>query len=513
MHLNIFVMKIGEEAKTPDTKCRSCFLCRAEASRVGGSCDSNEFTFQTVIGSRLKLLLQQVTNRTILLRVTFVLFVSGVLILPAQAEVMQIDLTSALRLAHEQNTELAIQLEKVKQAELGQNMAWYQWLPTVRAGFSSADQDGHLQNTNGTVQHVDRTASSRGFGLPTVGTGLSPQPGLALELDLAEGIFQPLAASQRLKAALAEETEARQNLALQVAGAYYELVQSKRMMTIAGEAANNAGNLHKVTTDFAEAGEGLLADAERAAVESLIQQNKLESARVRATAASGRLVQLLRLNDQAELVPVDSMIVPLSLFPVEPHLDSLINKALTNRPELKRYEALVKAEEASLNQESWGMLIPKLGASYSDSRYKGGPSGSVSSYADRNESSVAVYWELENLGFTSWAKKQSQESRLREAQARENQAESDIIADVNLALSQYRAAGKQVEFLKEAVDRARNAFELSLDRIYENQGLPLEALQAMKALAEVESLYLNASAQRNLSQLYLLAATGDEIEL
>jgi outer membrane protein TolC len=315
---------------------------------------------------------------------------------------MQIDLTSALRLANEQNTELAIQLERVKQAEIGQNMAWYQWLPTVRAGFGSSDQDGLLQNTNGTVEKVDRSASSHGFGLPTVGSGLSPQPGLALALDLAEGIFQPLAASQKLKAARAEETEARQNLALQVAGAYYELVQSKRMMAIAAEAADNAGNLAKVTGDFAEAGEGLQADADRAAVESLIQQNNLESARVRGTAASSRLVRLLRLNELVQLEPVDSMIVPLQLFPVEPQLDSLINKALTNRPELKRYEALVKAEEVALTQESWGLLIPKLGATYSDTGYKGGPSGSVSNYTGRDESSVAIYWELENLGFTSW---------------------------------------------------------------------------------------------------------------
>jgi outer membrane protein TolC len=359
---------------------------------------------------------------------------------------------------------------------------------------------------------VDRKANSRGLGLPTTGSGLAPQPGLAVEIDLAEGIFQPLAAKQKLQAARAEEAQARLDTSLQVASAYYDLIQSKRMMSIAEQATTHAENLAKVTADFAEAGEGLLADAERADVESLIQQNKLETARLRATTASVQLVQLLRIDEQVELEPIDSMIVPIHLFPVEPQLDSLINKALANRPEMQRYSALVQLEEAQLNQRTWGLLIPKLGASYSDSSYKGRPAGSSASWRDRRESSVALYWELENLGMTSWAKQQSQESQLREARAREEQAEADIIADVNLALSQYRAAGKQVEFLKEAVDRARNAFELGQERIYENQGLPLEALQAMKALEEVEALYLSASAQRNLSQLYLLAATGDEIE-
>ena len=108
------------------------------------------------------------------------------------AEVMQIDLTSALRLANDQNTELAIQLERVKRAEIGKDIAWHQWLPTVRAGFGTSDQNGPLQNTNGSTIDADRKASSKGFGLPTVGSGLAPKPGLALELDLAEGIFQPL---------------------------------------------------------------------------------------------------------------------------------------------------------------------------------------------------------------------------------------------------------------------------------------------------------------------------------
>ena len=430
-----------------------------------------------------------------------------------RSEVMKIDLTSALRLADEQNTELAIQLERVKQAELDQNMAWYQWLPTVRAGYSSSNQDGALQNTTGSVFDIERKANARGFGLPTTGAGLAPQPGLSLEIDVAEGIFRPLASKQKLAAARAQQVQTRLGTTLQVASAYYDLVQAKRMVQIAEEAAENAKGLARTTNDFAEAGEGLQADAERAAVESLIQLNNLETAKLGAMSASVRLGQLLRLEEGIELEPVDSTIVPMSLFPADPQLDSLLNKALTNRPELLRYSALVEYEETQLNQRTWGLLFPKLGASFSDVSYKGRPSGTSASWQNRQESTVAIYWELENLGLTSWAKKESQQSRLREAQARQEQAEADIVADVSLALGEYRTAGKQAEFLKAAVDRARRAYELSNERIYEGQGLPLEVLQAMKALEEVEMLYLMVSAKRNLSQLYLLAATGDELEL
>ena len=171
-----------------------------------------------------------------------------------RSEVMKIDLTSALRLADEQNTELAIQLERVKQAELDQNMAWYQWLPTVRAGYSSSNQDGALQNTTGSVFDIERKANARGFGLPTTGAGLAPQPGLSLEIDVAEGIFRPLASKQKLAAARAQQVQTRLCTTLQVASAYYDLVQAKRMVQIAEEAAENAKGLARTTNDFAEAG-------------------------------------------------------------------------------------------------------------------------------------------------------------------------------------------------------------------------------------------------------------------
>ena len=433
------------------------------------------------------------------------------IILPLQAETLRIDLTSALRLANEQNTDLAIQLERVRRAEIDQNLAWYQWLPTLRAGFASADQTGPLQSTNGLVQPEDRTASSRGLGLATVGSGLAPAPGFSLEVDLAKGVFQPLVARQKLQAARAQETKARHNLTLEVAAAYYELVQSQRLMIIAREATTNADSLAKTTANFAAAGEGLKSDSARAAVESLIQQNDLEAARIRAAAASGRLVQLLRLTQQTELQAIDDMIVPLRLISGEPQLDAMIGQALANHPELDRYSALVKAEEALQQQQSLGLLLPKIRASYSDSSYKGGVAGSVSPYTDRRESAVAVYWEVEGFGLSSWARKSQQESWLREAQAQQSQVEANIIADVNLALTQYRASGRQLELLRQAVDHARSSYRLSQERIFENQGLPLEALQAMKTLAEVEAMHLSAAAQRNMAQLYLLAATGNDV--
>ena len=125
---------------------------------------------------------------------------------------------------------------------------------------------------------------------------------------------------------------------------------------------------------------------------------------------------------------------------------------------------------------------------------------------------MGLYWELDKLGLGSLNKNRIQKSKLREAAALERQAETDIVARVTQAYSQWKSAERQLDLAKDAVTRSRHAYELSRDRIYENQGLPLEALQAMKLLAETEAMYLEAAASYNIAQLALNASAGQGFE-
>ena len=82
----------------------------------------------------------------------------------AHAEPLLIDLPTALRLADEKNTDLAIQIQRVTQAELDKSAAWYQWVPTLRIGASYGWQNGALQETDGTI--IDEVLPP-GYVLPT----------------------------------------------------------------------------------------------------------------------------------------------------------------------------------------------------------------------------------------------------------------------------------------------------------------------------------------------------------
>ena len=60
----------------------------------------------------------------------------------------------------------------------------------------------------------------------------------------------------------------------------------------------------------------------------------------------------------------------------------------------------------------------------------------------------------------------------------------------------------------EAVTKARRSYALNRTRVFENQGLPIETLQAIQSLATAQSLHRDAVIDYNLAQFQLYTALG-----
>lgn len=439
-------------------------------------------------------------------------FLVLILAAAAHAQPQPIDLPTALRLADEQNTDLAIQIQQTTRAELDKAAAWYQWVPTLRVGASYGWQDGPLQETGGNVADVERNSRYAGLGAGAYGAGLPVRPGLSAGIDLSEAIYAPLAAKQRFRAAQLNEESVRLRVMVDVAAAYFELARATREVQTAEACADHARLLAKQTADFAASGEGLRADAERAEVESLIQQQKIELAQERRATAAIRLRMLLRLDDALDLVAADGLIAPLELVDGGTPVQELVDRALASHPDPRRSQALRAAETARLRQEQYGIFLPKLEVGYSYGTFGGGPGGGNDYDDQRHDAYGMVYWQFDSLGLRNRNQIKKQYALVAEARAREDQSLVDIAAEVRTSHAELHSAQRRLALSKQAVDRARSAYELDCERVFENQGLPLEALQSIKALAEAESLYLAAAAQSNVSQLRLFAATGGQWE-
>jgi len=87
-----------------------------------------------------------------------------------------------------------------------------------------------------------------------------------------------------------------------------------------------------------------------------------------------------------------------------------------------------------------------------------------------------------------------------------------VSSEVKLALDAIVHFEMQFKVLTRAVDRARLSYQLTRDRVFENHGQPLDALQSMRMLEDAEKMMAKATARYNLAQLRLLTVSGGVVD-
>jgi outer membrane protein TolC len=428
-------------------------------------------------------------------------------------DVLRIDLPTALRLADERNLDVAIYVERVAEATAKLTQARLLAVPSLRVGASTHRHDGTLQETSGNIVDADRVARFSGFGAGAVGAGDVSQPGLSMSVDIADAIFQPLVARQNRAAVVASQVTNRRAVLVDVAGAYLEWIRARSERNIVDEALARAGELATLTASYAEAGEGLRADAEMAAVQPLLWEQRRAAADERIEAAAAELSRLLRLDSGVALEPIESAVPSIEIFDGNESLEELVAQAVDGRPETEQLDALVAAAEDDLTAQRYGWFIPSVSLGYSSGQFGGGPGSTVANTDHRDDLSVLLYWQFDALGIGNHARIDEKRARLRQTSLERDRLHDTIAAEVRRGYARIQSLRQQRSLTAPAVASARSAYDLQRDRIYDQQGLPLEALQAMQTLATAELAQVDVEAAYSLAQLRLHTALGNPIDL
>ena len=192
------------------------------------------------------------------------------------AEVRPIDLASALRLANVQNPELNVARQRIMEAAALRQLAAAYFLPSINPGMNYDSHTGNLQQSNGNILSVNRSAVFVGAGSNAVAAGTVSIPGVFYAGNVGVGIYSYLASKQTVKQREFETVAVRNQMLLQVATAYSELLRAEGRRAARIQARDEARVIAKITADYARFGQGRIADANRAATvlanwESLIQ--------------------------------------------------------------------------------------------------------------------------------------------------------------------------------------------------------------------------------------------------
>ena len=424
------------------------------------------------------------------------------------ATAVDMNLPSVLAMVDSQHPAIGFARWRVQEAYAQLARAEVLWLPSIQAGFSFDRHDGNYQASDGTIVDVNRNSFQYGLGTGATGAGTTPRPGLVAQFHFADAIFQPKIAEKTAWARGHAASAVVNEELLTGASAYIELLRAHQDFRILEESRDRTSKLSKITGDFAVAGQGLQADADRMLTELSLVENRVVRARERIAIASARLAQALSMDGGSQIVPMDPTVVPIELVSVENDKPSLISTGLANRPELKESQALVAAACEAYRREKYAPFIPSALLGFSTGGFGGGLGNNLDNVDGRYDFDALMSWEVRNLGFGERAARRESCSRIQQAKFEKVRVMDQVAREVSESYSQVRFRREQINITQRAIASAQESYERNLARIRDGQGLPLEVLQSLQALESAQRAYLEAVIDHNQAQFRLQWALG-----
>jgi outer membrane protein TolC len=424
---------------------------------------------------------------------------------PSTRTAYPIDLPTALRLADADNPTVNLARARARQAVAQLDRARVAWVPNLTFGPTLFYHEGIDQNRRGDLFSV-----SRGY-FAVVG-------GPTARVDLGDAFYLPLVARRAAEAAGSRSRAAANDVQLEVALAYLDLIE------VHGQRAINARTLYRVEQMLAAAEVGgragankTPADVNRAATEVNLRREEAEVLRGRAGAAAARLARLLRLDPAVELVPYEVAVVPLVLVPGEVPLERLVEVGLRGRPEVAAAAAEVQAAGALARQARQAPLIPRVEAQFLGGGFSGWrqtrPDVSSPMLGQYN-AGVGLVWQLDALGAGNAAQARARDAgyaaavyALEEVRARVG---AEVADAARTAAARFAALGPAQEAVRQAQEMGRKFREVKFGLAGPKKGQfdALEPLTGVQALNNARVEYLRQVVDFNRAQFRLHTALG-----
>jgi outer membrane protein TolC len=416
---------------------------------------------------------------------------------PATPVEMPIDFNTALRLADQNNPAIAVVRERIQQAVAMQQSAESKWLPDLEIGPNYTLHDGPIQETNGNVNTVHRSALFAGAGP-------------SLVLNPGDAYYSNLAARQVTNAYQANANGITNETLLQVALVYVDVMQALGELEINKQTLANARLLVELTSSFERSGKGVAADTARARVEASTREREQFELLARLASTQARLAQLLRLSPEVSLKPAEQTIQKWELVTVNQPVQGLIATALLQRPELEENRAWIAASLERWRAAKVQPLLPTLRLGYSVGTFGGGPDDFVGNFGTRNDLTATLGWQMYGLGFGNQATIAERRSQYAQAVFQRDGLEARIAEQVVASYQELVNRSREFKPAREAVTNATESYRLNEERIRRapEQGRPIELLQAIQALARARSDELALLSDYNRGQFRLFAALG-----
>ncbi len=434
------------------------------------------------------------------------------------SEVRPIDLSTVLRLGNVENPEINIARQRILEAVAYRQLAAAYFLPSINPGMNYNAHGGNLQQSNGNILSVNRSAVFVGAGSNAVAAGTVTVPGVYYAGNIAPGLFSYFASKQIVRQREFETVALRNQMLLQIAMAYSELLRAEGLRAADIQARDESRVVAKLTADYARTGQGRIADANRAATVLARWEAAIQRAESEVISSSSKLCRLINLDPSIRLHPTDAVVVPQSLVPDPQPLSELIALGMLRRPELEAQRSAIQAALLYLGGAKILPFSPNTLIGFSAGGFGGGSNlvrPIFGGFGGREDLDVVVYWTIQNLGLGNLALINQAKARLGMRQYEQVEILNMVRAEIAEAYARTHSRYAQIGFYEEAVRSGYLAFHEDLDRTRLMVGregtsrvLPIELLNSFNLLADARLDYINAIIDYNESQFSMYVALG-----
>ena len=422
-----------------------------------------------------------------------------------------IDLATALRVAHLENPTIGI-AEEVVQANLAEQMLARSLLfPTLNLGTNVSLHQGPVLASSGRIFVPQRESLYFGAGADARVAGTVSIPGVQLVAHLGDAVLAPRVAQQKVLSSQFESTGTRNNILLAVARSYLALAGAEARLLAYRQSASELAEVARLTENFAAKAQGRDSDAQRARSELMLLESKAQQVEEDVVLWATELSRLLNADPSIRLRPEVGAPPLIHLVDSGATLESLVETALAQRPEVAARNADVTLNETRLRQERVRPLTPTLIIGFSAGDFGGGSNlvpYRFSHFSTRTDVDVLAVWTMKNMGFGNLAIQKEVRAQVGQAEALRRQMINQVGSEVAEALAQSKTTRQQMEIAQRRVESAQKAYRQDLARTRDRLGNLIEVLSSLNLLAAARQDLVQAMVGYSQAQFQLHVALG-----
>ncbi|MBU6451707.1 MAG: TolC family protein [Cyanobacteria bacterium REEB67] len=428
-----------------------------------------------------------------------------------------LNLRRALKIGLEQNLDLAISRTNTKQKQFAYYSALGNFLPDPTLGFSEYFPRGHVglpisaSTLFGGSSALSGAASSsallasnaanntisihRNFDIMHAGGEFYAYRGGSI-------LFGALQSKHTLKAAKFQEKATLSDTLLAITQNYYNCVLAESILQIRVDAVRTSMEQLRRNQDRFHSGLATNLDVLQSKTQLSRDKQALLDQQAARRAAAITLAQSLYYNLGEDLLPIEPIVKKIRLVDSRLTVADILQLALDNRPELKRYEELRLAAKRSIMVAAAKLQPTVL---LSGQAYGIGPTNNVQALG---LFSVAVNWRLKGMGTVDAFNVQQARWTAHQSKLEAEKEMQTVLGQVRNAYVQILDKEKNIEEASNEVESALEELRLAELRKSSGLGLNLDIITAQRDYTQAQVDKAQAIINFDIAQAQLVHDMG-----